>query len=186
MKKYKPLFEAIIFKSKKSDRKIIDTKHSLDQFLNNQRFGNDAGKQELKIKVLTVIDNAIDKIIKDHKDEAQSYGVHSKSTGIGVIVEWRQEGDPKRDDGKNHAVIVTILPIKPLPYFKPKDTKILVEWQIDMLGRQKLTEEGQQVKKQKNYCTHTDINGDDFYVVYWGGRLYDYGPQEITEFIMVD
>ena len=33
MKKYKPLFEATIFKSKKSDRKIIDTKHSIDQFL---------------------------------------------------------------------------------------------------------------------------------------------------------
>ena len=186
MKKYKPLFEATIFKSKKSDRKIIDTKHSIDQFLNKERFGNDAGKKELKNKTLWVIDNAIEKIIKDHKDKAQSYGVHSGSTGIGVIIQWRQEGDPKRNDGKNHAVIVTMLPIKPTPYFKPQDTKIIVEWQIDMLGRQKLTEEGQPVKKQKNYCTHTNLDEDEFYVVYWEGRLYDYGPQEITEFIMVD
>jgi len=79
-----------------------------------------------------------------------------------------------------------MLPTKPQPHFRPEDVKILIEWQIDMLGRQKLTEEGEPVRKQKCYCTHTHIEEDEFYVVYWEGRLYDYGPQKITEFIMVD
>ena len=105
-----------------SKRRIIDTYHAIDRFLNKheQRFSNMS-----KDTFTKVIRDAIKVITTKYKDVSGSYGIHSKSKKIGLIVDWRK--DRLNDNGENHAIIVTLLPIKPEHDFDKEDTVIIVE-----------------------------------------------------------
>ena len=111
-------------------RKIISTAHSLDRAKDDDRFGKVIAKDfgtfdKFKAKVDMVIRRAIKKIMRNHKDERGQYGVHSKSTGIGVILDWRP--DASVSDNNNHAVIVTLLPVRNSHSYKPGTTEVVVE-----------------------------------------------------------
>lgn len=124
-------------------RRIIDTKHSIDRFVDRDRF-SDYGSSELKQEILRVIKDGMNDIIRLHNDEEGVYVIHSESTKIGVVITWRREGNPKLDDGKNHAIVVTVLPRKPKHSKKnPSDTMLYVEVSnqiMEFLNKRKLTE----------------------------------------------
>jgi len=87
------------------DRKIIDTKHAIERYV--QRYSGSFDKQ----RVNKVIEDAMKKIITTYNDEATTYGIYSLSTGICAIIDWRKDNQ-NRYDSKNHAVVVTLPPVK--------------------------------------------------------------------------
>ena len=119
MKRYKRLSEANL-----TGRKIIDTKHAIDRF--RDRYNNRYSIGRIR----KVVYDAMSTIIDKYHDEATTYGVWSKSTGICVIIDWRRDSMNRRDN-LNHAVIVTLPPVK--DEFKnfhttsPKDIRFIVE-----------------------------------------------------------
>jgi hypothetical protein len=143
-------------------RKIIDTKHSIERF--TDRYPNIN-----KPTVIWVIRNAIDEILDVHRDRSHLYAVHSVSTKIGIIVNWRR--DNVDDDGKNHAIIVTILPLKDHHYSSRDDIPVIVE-QLKEWAEEKIkVEENRNILAEN--ATYDYAKEDDFYVVYWEGKYYD-------------
>jgi hypothetical protein len=167
-----------------ANRDIIDTKHSLDRFNDDDRFNVWSGKDEFKSKIVDVAKKAIAVIYKKYKDTPATYGIHSKSTGIGMIVDWRD--DDKHSDGFNDAIITTILPIKKHHFFKKDDVKIIVEKQIEEGGRIMYSQKFNENILKEDSTSHTVYYGEntlDWYVVFWEGRLHDY--PSIDNFILV-
>jgi len=122
MKKYERYQESITVGYK--GRKIIDTYHSIDRLVDKTRFVNLE-----KDQVITVINNGIKKIIDNYKDESTTYGIWSKSTGICIILERRKDNQNNKDKN-NHAIIITLPPIKKNFkdfHTKSVDTRIIVE-----------------------------------------------------------
>jgi hypothetical protein len=122
MRKYERYKEASILGYK--GRKIIDTAHSIERLIDKTRFINLD-----KDQVITVINNGMKKIVDNYKDEDTTYGIWSKSTGICVILEWRRDNQ-NRGDKNNHAIIVTLPPIKKNFkdfHTKSGDIRIIVE-----------------------------------------------------------
>jgi len=117
--KYKRLSEADL-----TGRSIIDTKHAIDRF--RDRYNNRYSIGRIR----KVVYDAMSTIINKYHDEATTYGVWSKSTGICVIIDWRRD-TMNSYDNLNHAVIVTLPPVK--GEFKnfhtvnPKDVRFIVE-----------------------------------------------------------
>ena len=141
-------------------RKIIDTKHSIDRFLDKNRF-SDAGATDFKNKLNRVISDASKKIITQLGDTSGVYGIHSKSTGIGVIIDWRP--DRNGSDKTNHAIIITILPLKPKHHYKDVSAEVIVEKRLtEMLG-----------KKSDKKNTARIVKKGAFKVVLWEGKYYD-------------
>lgn len=107
------------------DRKIIDTSHSVERFLSNQRF-KEAGSKELLQEILETIRKGIKLILTKYKDKSNIYLIHSKSTKLGIVIEWRH--DKYSSNNINHAIIVTILPKKEKHYTaNPNDIFLMVE-----------------------------------------------------------
>jgi len=96
-----------IYKTRHSDRIIIDTDHAIDRFMDKKRFDN-AGSYEFKKELIWTINNGIDKILTDYKDKKSNYLIHSKRTGIGVVIDWRQDYDRLMND-LNQAIVVSPL-----------------------------------------------------------------------------
>jgi len=93
-------------------RKIIDTKHKIDRFVERyDRFNNNEGIHK---SINNIIGTAMDYIINKYNDQSNTrYVIHSKCNGYGLVIAWEHFKDPKFDDGQNHAIIITILPIAP-------------------------------------------------------------------------
>lgn len=124
--------------SKLSGRKIIDTKHAIDRFLD--RYDNRYSFE----RVRKVVYDAMSTIIDKYHDESTTYGVWSKSTGICVIIDWRRDTMNRRDN-LNHAVIITLPPIKDefrnFHTTSPKDIRFIVERCLyDSIPNKKLKE----------------------------------------------
>jgi hypothetical protein len=166
---------------KYANRDIIDTKHSIDRFKDNDRFNNLASDDAFKSKVIDIVKHAISKIYKQYEDKEGNYGVHSKSTGIGLVIDYRD--DDKYKDGYNDAIIITLLPIKKNHFFQKGTTKLIVEKQIEMLGKILYEQEhGEKVLKESNTCAVAKEGNFD--IVFWEGKLHDYFP--IDTYIDVD
>ena len=141
-------------------RKIIDTKHSIDRFLDKNRF-DDAGATDFRKKLNRVITDASKKIITKLNDEEGVYGIHSKSTGIGVVIDWRP--DKYGSDRTNHAVIITLLPLKPKHHYKNVSDEVIVERRLnEMLGRKRDGKDSARI-----------IHKGAFKIVLWEGKYYD-------------
>lgn len=110
------------------NRKTIDTEHAIEQGY-GRYYRNDYDWQEFQKKLAWIIQNAKNSIVYDYNDKSADYVVHSKSTGIGVVIDWRE--DTVNPDGKNHAIIVTVLPRKKKHFAKdPEDILLIVENQL--------------------------------------------------------
>jgi len=119
----------------KFQRDIIDTNHAIDRFVNGRH-----NEEETPPKVKAVIDDpkkfkelvrevvkkGIIEIMKKHKDVSGNYGISSKSTNIHVIIDWRKDYK-STNDSRNHAIIVTVLPIKKNVKFKDIKSNVIVE-----------------------------------------------------------
>jgi len=134
-KKKKPNPYANVVSKKSLNRKIIDTKHAIDRTLASRYEENQLtdemkkllkDKEKFKDAVYSVIRKAMPIILNKYKDKTGNYGIHSKSTNINVVIDWRLDRKDKTDL-RNHAIIVSVLPVKNNAYFKKGDTKIVVE-----------------------------------------------------------
>lgn len=104
------------------DRKIIDTSHAVERY--QQRF--DSNPQALE-EILDAIRKGMRVILLKHRDNYGSYVIHSKSTQVGVVIEWRKDNKNPNDYNK-HAIIVSILPRKPKHFSNnPSDIMLIVE-----------------------------------------------------------
>jgi len=159
--------------------KIFDTNHSVDRFLDNIRFPEI--KDDFEDNLHYIIYDAINVIKTKHKNQSGNYGIHSKSRGIGVIIDYRPYNKNIRDK-ENHAFIVTILPIRKFHKFKDSDIAIIVEklmseWFKTEYKNRKLTES----YKGKNKAYY--IQENNFYVTFFDGCYYDCN---ILDFIVVE
>lgn len=149
-------------------RKIIDTKHFIERFL--ERYPNFPRE-----KVNKVIFDGMDKIYEDYNDETGIYIIHSKSTKIGVVVNWRREGDPRRDDGNNHAVILTIpRPANSHWAMNPEEEVVII---VEKLALEYFKEK----KVRLSECSHEGElvfakfgKDNDFIITFFEGKLYDF------------
>lgn len=181
MKPYEKFFESANIYDGYNDRKIIITDHAINRFFDSMRFPV-KDKKVFMDKILWVGQNAIKEILNKYNDKESGYGIYSKSTGICLIINWRRQDDPKLDNGKNQAVIVTIPPIKKSPndfHLKAKDIKILVEkhllkWSYDDLKK----DNSHKLMEDKKNCVYLHDGepchyGDAFWVVIDECKIYD-------------
>lgn len=111
-------------------RSIVDTSHSIDRGYEQRGVDKSIYPEYFYFRreVIRVIKDGMNEILDNYDDYSSVYLIHSKSTGIGVTVNWRTHRDEKYDDGDNHAIIVSILPIKDKHYTKyPDDILLIVE-----------------------------------------------------------
>lgn len=177
MKKYNPLIiEAENeYHISYNNRYIIDTDHSIQRY--TERYKDIISADT----VYKVIGNVIKEILNKYKDREGKYGYHSKSTGIGGIIHWRLDG--KRKNNFNNAVIVSLFPIKKLHNFYDVDARIIVEKQLIEWAKEK----GFKNIKKQNLCeSYYDDHynqGDNFYVSFFEGKLYD---SKLDYYILID
>ena len=146
-------------------RKIIDTKHSIDRFVDRYDIFT-------KIRVNKVITDAMKQIIDKYSDESTTYGVWSKSTGICVIIDWRKDTQNSHDK-ENHAVVITLPPIK--KEFKDfhttnkNDVRLIVEAYLNSAIRKRILKEDKDINKLKK----VSLNG--LFIFLHEGIMYDSG-----------
>lgn len=147
----------------RSLRKIIDTNHALERFL--QRYFKVFSRSEVN----KVIYDGMEKIMEDFDDEKAVYVVYSKSTGICVIIDWRP--DSKEDSNRNHAIIVTLPPPKnsfsDFKTMKRDDVKIMVENFLLRKVPPKI------LKESTEYIKEIKFNG--LSIFFEDEEVYDYG-----------
>lgn len=101
-----------LYHNNMSMRKIIDTKHMIDRF--SERYDRFNNKSGIEKSINNIINTAMEYIITKYHDQSNTrYVIHSKCNGYGIVIAWEHFCDPDLDDGCNHAIIITILPIAP-------------------------------------------------------------------------
>lgn len=111
------------------NRYIVDTKHSIERFNDQQRFQQSAGTEEFGMAIEKVIRAGMDKIMREYHDEQGSYLIHSNSTNINVVISWDyppRDFPVKSNRNRNQANVISILPIKKDPFAKPGDVFLRV------------------------------------------------------------
>lgn len=161
----------LYFPDYRGRRKIV-TQHADERFLDASRFDqNEKDKFELNLDY--VLDAAIDEIIDTYKDRQNIYVVHSNRTGIGIVLDWKEDVD--YDNGKNHANIVSILPIKKKHSYKKGDIYLVVENEaLKKMGKIRLKE----CCEEGAYDIVKVLN-ESVQVTFFEGNIWDIGFKEI-------
>lgn len=162
-------------------RSIIVTHHYGDRYGDIDRFSRLANDPDFREDVLWVVRNAMREIMTQHVDRTGKYGVHSKSTGIGVIIDWRPDGRVHTDN-RNHAMVVTLLPIKRFHHFKANDISIIVESLLMDYLRESLDRERQPLRETEGAVDSVQDRSGSTLVVAWEGK---YHSDTIDEFLFV-
>jgi hypothetical protein len=97
--------------------------HPLERYLERVRM--DSGLV-IKNQVIRIANDLATRIISLSNDEPGFYGVHSNSTGIGFVVDWREDTTNPPVNALNHAWMMTFFPIKKYHHFKSEDTVYIV------------------------------------------------------------
>ncbi len=158
-----------------TNRKTIDTKHSLERYV--LRYQDLFDKDKLN----NMISEVKDKIIIEYDDKAGQYGWHSKSTGAGGIIDWRPDFMSFKDK-MNHAIIVTNFPVKKQHTFKNVDAVIIIEQQVMLWAKEKGFKK---IKMNEGLCElfSEEYENQKFYVTFFEGKLYDF---KLDGYILVD
>ena len=155
-------------------RRIFKTEHANDRFQDYSRFTLLASDPEFKKKIIEVTEKAMRVILTEYGDMEGEYGVHSESTGIGLIIGWRP--DFYSNDGKNNAFIVSILPLKKSHYFFDVEAELVVESFL-----KKVVESARRTKRliteKEGNVDH--FTRDNFKVVFVDGKLYEHNIIDI-------
>lgn len=171
----KILSESALFTSL-FNRSIFDTNHSISRYLDDGRLTSE-DRMSFDLNYKRIIDEAVSKIIKDYADESQVYGIHSRSTGIGLVLDWRP--DKYKRDETNQGFIVTILPIKKFHNWKGDTKHILVEqikeWAHNVLSYER---KGYKLDESEGTIeTITSIYDDDKFpvlrIIFMEGKYWD-------------
>lgn len=148
-----------------NNRYIIYTLHSVERYI--ERYSSNITEEIL----FSVIKNVMKNIIEKYNDQGGVYGYHSKSTGIGGIVDWRL--DYKGKNKENNAVLVSLFPVKKFHSFRNVDAQFIVEKHLILWAKEK----GFSGKRKKNLCeSYFDdqhITGYNIYISFFEGKLYD-------------
>lgn len=149
-------------------RDIVDTNHSIERLFDGR--GVDSYTYptvaDFKKEVVSVIQSAIDKILSVYSDYSEEYLIHSRSTGIGVVIDWRPHKDQKYDDGNNHAIIISVLPVKNKHFAKnPSDVLLMVE---ESIPKSRLQEAAQENTMDRYVLEDLGIK-----VTLWEGKVWD-------------
>jgi len=147
-----------------ADRSIIDTKHSIERFALGRNLPNNYTSEGFKQDMTWVINCAIEKIINEYSDESRIYIVHSKSTKIGVVIDWRK--DKYSSDDRNHAILITILPFKESPYPTRSNDRLLITETIELLIEQKYSD-------KLDECEFNRLAIDNFQIALLNNKYYD-------------
>lgn len=160
--------EPIIYKNMYGGRDIIDTNHSIEQYL---RWYPRLNRGILN----SVVVHGMKRIIEQYGDVARVYIIHSISTKIGAVVSWKRWDDARRDDKKNHAVIVTFLKRKDKHVAKHPDKEVVLL--VEKLAQEYFGKTGKHLReeaKDGEVALAKFGENDDFIVTYLDGELYDF------------
>lgn len=135
------------------ERKLIDTNHSIDRLYDGRGVDKrDYPTVEVFKKYCTwVLKCGVNEIMDNYQDERGTYLLHSRSTGIGIVVDWRKDSED-RNDKNNHAIVVTVLPVRNRHYSNnPSDTLIITEAREALNSRilKRLNERGVVIRLKK-------------------------------------
>ena len=164
----------------KDNRYVLYTTHSIERMMDKMRF-TDEQKKFFKDNYKKVLISAVTQIINKHGDKEAYYGIHSESTGLGMIIYWKKDSFGEVPDEAmeyKHALIVTILPIKKYHNFKPNDIVLMVEGLI----RETLILNGCMLKDLR-YQVESYSLIDDNDITFFEGKLCN---SLIKEFLIVD
>jgi hypothetical protein len=102
-------------------RYLLFLDHSLSRYMERAHVS-----PNMKKDVIKVANELALRIIYQANDEPGYYGVHSNSTGIGFVIDWRHDKYDPIDDN-NHAFMITFFPVRKYHHFDNKDTVYIVE-----------------------------------------------------------
>ena len=166
------------YKTKFNNHDIMLSSHALDRFKDRERFNSLANSSKFIDTLLNVIEDGIDVIINKYKNKEATYGIHSKSTGIGCIIDWRKD-TKYRTDKDNHAFVVTLLPIKKFHSFNNRELPIIVEGLLSYWFDDR--------NKRRFFEGATDTASEGtFHVVMFEGYFWDSSFDYRNNFIFVD
>jgi hypothetical protein len=97
--------------------------HPLERYLDRVRVEDSI---RVKKEVERIANDLAIRIIHQSNDEPGYYGVHSNSTGIGFVIDWRKDNTYPPVNDLNHAWMMTFFPIKKYHHFKSEDTVYIV------------------------------------------------------------
>lgn len=161
-----------------NNRYLIDTYHSIERFENDERFNDKANTDEFKQEIINIANKVSKEIITRYNDKSQIYGVHSKSTGLGMIIDWRTDYKVKNKD--NNAILVTILPVKRFHSFKSDTLPLIVE---HLLKKYYSIMEESEINNKPGFCDHHLNESRDLKIVFYEGSLHD---TNIDEWIFIE
>jgi len=150
-------------------RRFFDTHHSIERHL--QRYGDEISS-EFRAEFNKVLLAAANKILPNYPDGVdKEFGIHSRSTEIGVVLGFRPERPPYKKDDLNHFSIMTILPRKSSHFFYDVAASYTVEkaMQADV---DRLILEGN-LKGGPNECDFY-IKEDGAYVITFEGKVWEH------------
>lgn len=135
--------------SRHKGRLIINSNHAIERGHEQRDVDTEKWPYHLFEKeIIRIIKQGIDKIFNVYDDSSSVYLIHSRSTHFGVVVNWRQQNNPQYDDGRNHSIIVTVLPPRKNHYTKnSSDILLTVEVIKDIeryYGKKTLNEKARQ------------------------------------------
>lgn len=146
----------------KYDREIIDTKHSIERFALGRNLPPNYTSKRFKQDMTWTINNAMKKIIDEYKDESRVYVVHSRSTRIGVVLEWRK--DYYSESNINCAVIITVLPFKGSHYPTRSNDRLLLVESLNLFIEQNSDMSDEEFRR---------VSLDNFHVAVIDNKYYD-------------
>lgn len=155
-------------------RKVYLTRHGEDRFSDRDRFEKLALDKQFMMNVLNVTKRAMIKIVNEYQEKVGEYGVHSNSTGIGLVLAWRKDDFDKLDT-KNNAYIVSILPIKPVHYFKDVVAELMVEKFLKSVlieSKKKKGYKDYKIEEKEGYIDHYFEDG--IKIIFVDGKLYEH------------
>jgi uncharacterized protein (UPF0248 family) len=144
-------------------RFIFDTYHSIERMA--QRYG-----KGFEQDIIEVIEKAIDQIFYTYDDERTQYVIHSKSTGIGLAIDWRP--DKYVNDNTNHCFIITVFD-KALKHYKKNPSDVMIITEVKKIFEKRVGKKNLKESNQKGtyYRVKDPETGIDVHL--YEGRVYD-------------
>ncbi len=156
--------------------KVIDTKHSVERYA--QRYDSFSKEQ-----IDSLVRKAGKQVIKSHQDKTGNYGWHSMSTGAGGVFDWRPDTYTPRDE-RNHAIIVSLFPPKPMHHFNRVNAKIIVENHVEYWAVKELGMSGKFVEALGEPESVEYLEDElPFYITFFEGKLHDL---KLDGYIVID
>lgn len=168
-------------------RLVIDTHHSIERFIERYQgrkitFNNTQVPLDYGF-IMGRIEAGMKKIINRHNDLFGVYLIHSIESKVGVVIGWRRQGDPSLDDGRNHAVIITLLPLASSHVPRDVTDKMVLVQQLNRLSRDILSEQKKEIRNSVgtvDFIKFKEFDSEsDFYITIYEGKVWNHTGVEV-------